>query len=119
MSFIKYLDRIQRMDRLIRMKATGTTNEFAEKIGICRSVLLEHVREMKSLGAPIVYCRYQETYYYTEEKCSLSIEFIGGKINRINGGKSAFSFDSFKYLKNNLMETPSPNISDYGYLTLL
>jgi hypothetical protein len=34
MSVIKYLDRIKHMDELIRRKATGPPDEFAEKVGI-------------------------------------------------------------------------------------
>lgn len=75
MSLIKYIHRLERMNKLISMRATGNTNEFARKMGICRSVLLDTIKDMRHLGAPISYCRYQETYYYTE-KVSLKIDFL-------------------------------------------
>lgn len=52
------------MDQLIRMQATGNANEFAEKLGICRSLLMSNLDEMRSLGAPIVYDRNKKTYRY-------------------------------------------------------
>lgn len=84
MSFIKYLERLHRMDRLIRLKATGNPIIFSQKIGVSRSVLLEHLREMKELGAPIAYCRFKQSYYYTAQ-CNLNIEF-SLDLKTINGG---------------------------------
>jgi GTP-sensing pleiotropic transcriptional regulator CodY len=49
MSLLKSIERLQRIDYLIRKEATGTSDEFAEKVGICRSMLMENLREMKEL----------------------------------------------------------------------
>jgi hypothetical protein len=68
MSFLKYLHRLERIDSLIRRKATGTPEEFAEYLGLCRSALMEYIREMKELGAPFAYCRQRQSYFYEEEK---------------------------------------------------
>jgi hypothetical protein len=64
MGLLKYVSRMQRMDRLIRMKATGSPEEFAEKLNLSRSMLMENLVEMKALGAPISYCKYRRSYYY-------------------------------------------------------
>lgn len=72
MCFNKYLERLNRMHTLIKMKGTGCPSSFASKIGISRSVLMEHIREMKEMGGPIGYCKFRETYYYSQN-CELNI----------------------------------------------
>lgn len=79
MSFLKYLHRLQRIDDLIRRKATGNPKEFANKVNLCRSALMKYIREMKELGAPIAYCKHRESYYYEEEKEL----FTGFKLHRL------------------------------------
>lgn len=68
MGFERYLDRIKRIDKLIYRKATGTSEEFAERVGLCRSALLQYLSELKELGAPVKYCKISQTYYYVENK---------------------------------------------------
>ena len=67
MSLLKYLERAKRMDDLIRRKATGNVEEFAGKLGLSRSVLMEHLRDMRDLGAPIRFCDIRHSYYYDGE----------------------------------------------------
>lgn len=67
MSIIKFVDRLKRMNDLITRKSTGTSIEFAEKLGISRSVLMENLSELKVLGAKIKYCSYRKSYYYTSK----------------------------------------------------
>lgn len=65
MSILKYISRIQRIDKLIRMKATGSPDKLSKKLGIGKSVLLSNIREMRELGFPIQYDRHKESYIYT------------------------------------------------------
>jgi hypothetical protein len=67
MSLLKYINRAQRMDDLIRRKATGCADEFAAKLGISHSQLYEDLKEMKELGAPIEYCPIRKSYIYSTE----------------------------------------------------
>jgi predicted DNA-binding transcriptional regulator YafY len=67
MSLLKSIERLKRMDYFIRMEATGTSDEFAEKIGISRSTIMENLREMKELGAKLNYCHRRRSYYYENE----------------------------------------------------
>lgn len=66
MSFLRYLHRLRRMDDLIRRKATGPPEEFARRLGLGRSALMDHLREMRELGAKISYCRARQSYYYKQ-----------------------------------------------------
>ncbi len=67
MSLLKYIQRLQRMHDLIRRKATGTPEEFAKRLGLGKSVLMDELRELKELGAEIAYCRERQSYYYQTE----------------------------------------------------
>jgi len=55
------------MDQLIRLKATGTPEQFAEKMGMTPRHLSRYIRVMKELGAPIVYDRMSQSYSYEKE----------------------------------------------------
>lgn len=83
MSLLKYLERVQRMDDLIRRKATGNAKEFAFKVGISRSVLMSHLRDMKELGAPIRFCEMNHSYYYEDD-----FSFINSKNGKYKDGKN-------------------------------
>lgn len=68
MSLLKYIERVRRIDMLIHMRATGTPEEFAEKLGIRRSTLFQSLQEIKDLGVDIRYSNIRETYYYADER---------------------------------------------------
>ena len=85
MSALKYIERLQRMDQLIRMKATGTSDEFAEKMGISRSVLMDSIRDLRELGCEIVYCPVSQNYYY-ESEGRFHIGFLKSERHKIRGG---------------------------------
>ncbi len=59
------LVRLSRLDRLIRMKATGSPEQLAEKLGLSRSTLFEDISFLKEeMGAPISYDRHRPSYFY-------------------------------------------------------
>ena len=63
----KYVDRLERLHLLIKRKGTGTVDELADKIQLSRRQTLEYISDMKEMGAPICYCKYRRTYYYTRD----------------------------------------------------
>ncbi len=87
MRFIEQIRRIERIDQLIRLKATGKPYELAQKLGISESQLYEVLNIMKlELGGPILYSRNLQSYYYPRDikfKCSFEenseIKFIMNK----------------------------------------
>lgn len=66
MSIIKYLERLRRMDYLISIMATGTPEEFADRMGIKRSTLFQALQEMREMGVNIKYSNSRQTYYYAD-----------------------------------------------------
>jgi biotin operon repressor len=85
------------------MKATGTAEELAERLGVSRSTVFEILNCMKNMGADIEYNDYKRSYYYTSDK-ELAIGFVPK--DKIRGG--------IKFEKN----IYSPIFSDWHFLPL-
>lgn len=87
MSILKYIERVKRMDDLIRRKATGSPDEFASRLNISKSMLMYELNDLKSLGAEIDYCQSSRSYVYTKTfSLVIDKEAIG-----IKGGSNAFA----------------------------
>jgi hypothetical protein len=71
----KQINRIQQMDQLIRLKATGDSKSFARKIGISESQLFRSLELIRGLGGPVKYC-YVKKYYYYERKVRFTFGFF-------------------------------------------
>ncbi|TXJ22273.1 MAG: HTH domain-containing protein [Chitinophagaceae bacterium] len=71
----KIVERLERIDYLIKTKSTGSPAEFAVKLGISRSRLYEYLNLLKNKGAPIVFSRKRKCFYY-ETEGSFLITFI-------------------------------------------
>ncbi|PHL00120.1 hypothetical protein CGL56_03500 [Neolewinella marina] len=52
------------MHNLIKFRRTGTPDQFAERIGVSRSLLFRLLGELKDMGAPIHYCHLRKSYTY-------------------------------------------------------
>ena len=109
-------DLVERADQRIRLKATGTPNEFAAILGISRASLFRLLEEFKILGAPIRYCDKRISYYY---EYPVKIEFSfrvlkSGEIskeemNKIGGGNS-FSLNHYYTEDNDYFERNLKNL---------
>jgi len=82
MSLSKYIARLQRMDLLIALRATGTPEAFANKMNLSRSTLFETLQEMKCMGVDIRYSNIRESYYYGDER-RIVIKVEKAKENRL------------------------------------
>lgn len=63
----EYLNRLTYLDHLIKSKSGGPPEQLARRLNISERTLFETLKHMKSLGAPIRYCRYRKLYYYEED----------------------------------------------------
>ena len=61
------LERLERIDRLIRIKGTGTPAELAARLKMSERNIYQYLNLMRDLGAPIKFDPSRETYYYSEE----------------------------------------------------
>ena len=81
MCMIKYVNRLERIDALTFMNATGTPDQFAEKLGIRRSTLHQTLQELRFLGVDIKYCFRRQSYYYANDRrIRIIIEAISKKL---------------------------------------
>jgi predicted DNA-binding transcriptional regulator YafY len=58
---------LQRMDRMIRTRSTGSPEDFACRLSISERSLYNYLAVMRELGAPLHYSRTYESYLYREE----------------------------------------------------
>lgn len=90
MKAFEQLERLQRINLLIKAEKTGTPEEFATKIGISTSHLYRCIDEIKEMGAPVIFSRTRRTYSYEknlELKISYSVEVISEhSVKKISGG---------------------------------
>jgi len=97
MNIWKQKNRLEKIDLLLRQKNTGSSFEFADKIGISRTTLMDIIAELRSLGFPIIYDYYRKSYIYKSEG-HLVFGFTSTKIdtnemNKIKGGAINISFE--------------------------
>lgn len=64
MNFIKQIERIKRIHKLISSEKTGTPSVFAKKLSLSRSQLYNELDMIKELDAPLKYCKKRESFYY-------------------------------------------------------
>lgn len=115
MSLLKYVDRLSRMHGLIMREATGTPEEFAERLNLSLSMLMLELQDMKELGASIAYCHKRRSYHYTKPFALV----IGRESAAIKGGSNAecVSTENFfedNYLKNQFLKY---NLSIFSMLS--
>ena len=98
MPAMKFINMILRINRLVKLRATGSPRELACKLGISERSVYDYIHDMKELGAPIAFSYSYNSYiYYTDGELligfsdySLSQEeetnIYGGCLNWINHG---------------------------------
>lgn len=64
---IKHVELMNRIDQLIRLKATGNPVELAERLGISKTKLYRIIHIMKELNAPLEYDIVQHSYIYIKD----------------------------------------------------
>ena len=85
MKIFEQIDRLQRIDQLIRMESTGCPQELANKLDISVSTLYELLNCLKQFGAKIYYNRVKISYAY-EEPTELIFKLEKKKLSKVIGG---------------------------------
>lgn len=67
MKLITTLQTIQRIDQLVRLKATGTPTQLAKRIKLSERSIYNIVDTMKIMGAPIYYNKSRRSYCYEKD----------------------------------------------------
>jgi hypothetical protein len=96
MTFIEKLRCIERVDQLIRLRATGSPTELANRLNISKRSVHNLLEDMRNMGASIYYCHRQRSYCY-ELEMQFVFGFQDGKGKQIFGGmKATFFLNLFK-----------------------
>ncbi len=95
---LKQIELLERVDQLIRLKATGRPKRLAERLNVSEATVFRIIDTMKAMHAPISYNIARQSYIYTETtnfKCGFYIETLNAISERkISGGMNAlFSGD--------------------------
>lgn len=92
MSFIEKYQKIEAVHQRIKMKSTGTPDEFANHIQKSRRCIYNIIDELKEMGAHITYNRNRQSFEYLNQfEINLKIEG-----QNIRGGKRNFNFSSWR-----------------------
>ncbi|MGM0408082.1 MAG: HTH domain-containing protein [Bacteroidota bacterium] len=90
MKALEQLERLQRMNQLIKAEKTGSPDEFSQFLGISRRQLYTYIENIKDMGADICYSKNRRTFYFCngdEIEISYSFKIISRDLSkRINGG---------------------------------
>jgi len=63
----KKIELIERIDRLVRMQATGTPEDLAYRLGVSKTKLYRAINTMRDLNAPVTYDITIQSFVYKEE----------------------------------------------------
>lgn len=93
MKIFKEINLLERLDQLIRLKATGTPCELAERLEMSEREIYRIISELRAMDIKIVYCKQRRSYYYENEtflKFQASV-IEDGKERKIMGGENMFN----------------------------
>lgn len=88
------LEIIERIDQLIRLKATGRPKQLADRLEVSEATVFRMIETMKELNAPICYDLARQSYVYTETthfKCGFYGEELDASTERSLSGGNCFT----------------------------
>lgn len=80
MPAMKFINKILRINTLVKLRATGSPRELACKLGISERSVYEYINDMKELGAPIAFSYSHNSYIYYADG-ELLIGFTNDSLN--------------------------------------
>lgn len=87
---LQQIELIERIDQLIRLKATGTPKKLAQLLDISEASLYRLIDTIREMGAPVEFSLKYQSYVYSEEVSFLCGFFLKelpySEIMKINGG---------------------------------
>jgi hypothetical protein len=104
MKFLDQIQQLERLDQLIRLKATGSPKELAEKLDVSEGTVYNLMKLMRYLGANIEFCSYRNSYYYEDRFLFKFILCSEQNPDKIIGGEKKLNF--FELLQNFCSEPP-------------
>lgn len=88
MNAIDIKAQIDRLNQLIKLKATGSPKELAQKLDTTERTVYRIIKQLKEMGCPIFYNKIRGSYCY-EHEGNLTFKFTSSENNEkeFNSGK--------------------------------
>jgi transcriptional antiterminator len=74
MNFIRQIERMQLLNKLIKEQRTGSPEELAERLGVSRRQLYAYLEYMKDFGLEICFSRNLNSFMFCDEQ-EMKIDF--------------------------------------------
>ncbi|WP_297793088.1 hypothetical protein [uncultured Eudoraea sp.] len=90
---VKQLALLERVDQLIRLKATGRPNQLARRLQVSEATVFRIIDTMKEMNAPVCYDLTRQSYIYeapTKFKCGFYLEVLDEAQEKNLSGGIAF-----------------------------
>lgn len=96
MKLFQQLQLLSRVDSLIRRKATGSPQQLANRLDISERQTYRLISSLKTMGFPVKYCHYRNSYTYEKEvKIRFEIFVDNSEAFKIQGGEKRFFSNYF------------------------
>ena len=92
MTYFDKLRLLERMDGFLSRKRTGTAEEFAETLGICRRSVFYNFDTLRDMGAEIDFCEHQKSYFYVDDKRPHFPVISKSNSDKLRGGENFSNF---------------------------
>jgi biotin operon repressor len=98
---------LQRVDHLVRTRATGSPKSLASLLKVSECSVYRLIDRLRNMGLPIAYDKQARTYYY-EEQVKWNVEFVVGneRVLNIRGGEKI----SDNFLKLAINDSTGPDL---------
>jgi transcriptional antiterminator len=104
MKFIEQIRLLERVDQLIRLKATGNPKELASRLEVSERTVYNIMENLRDLGIDLYYCEQRRSYCYNG---SFRIQFLIRAVDnreQIVGGEKKVNI--FSLLQNFCSDAP-------------
>ena len=100
MTMLDQLALMIRLDELIDRKGTGTADELADRLDICRRSVFNYFNKLRYYGAEIKFCYEKNSFVYVDNQRPLLPVIPKQNANKLRGGNifSNFFFRSASFL---------------------
>ncbi len=88
MGILEDKNKLERLDRLIRLEKTGRPDELASKFNTSKRTIYRTINVLKEIGCPVFFCKNRISYCYkTNGKLIIKFEPIeNSSLLKIKGG---------------------------------
>ena len=66
MSYLKYIEREERLMKLVELECTGSTEKVGKLLGVTSRTIKRMISSLRDRGVNIEFCRIKNSYIYVE-----------------------------------------------------